>query len=78
MIRRMFTDHPASVGETYFEHMGVAASFGAAMLLGALACFIHALIPGLCVKTGSTTVGNLHRRMVTHRAGSLRVDRESL
>ncbi|PVM84471.1 hypothetical protein DDF62_22335 [Caulobacter radicis] len=68
MIKRLFIDHPAAVNESYLEHMGVAASFGAAMLLGALGCFVHAVVPGLCVKTGSGVVTDLHRRMVTHRA----------
>ena len=34
MPRRVpsFTEHPASVGESYLEHMGVAFSFGGRML----------------------------------------------
>ena len=67
MIKRIFVDHPATVGETYFEHMGVSASFGAAMLRGALACFVHAIVPSLCTRTGSTVINRLHYRMVTHR-----------
>ena len=67
MLKSLFTEHPKSVGESYFEHMGVAASFGAAMFVGAAACFVHALIPGLCVRTGSGVVTDLHHRMVTHR-----------
>ena len=56
MFKSLFTEHPRSVGESYFEHMGMSASFGAAMLRGAAACFVHALIPGLCVRTGSGVV----------------------
>ena len=67
MINRLFKAHPASVGETYFEHMGAAASFAGAMAIGALACLIHALVPALCVRTGSGIVTDLHRRMITHR-----------
>ena len=44
MFRR-FTDHPASVNETYFQHMAMAFGFGGRMLLGALACFVHGLFP---------------------------------
>jgi hypothetical protein len=73
MFKRLFVEHPASVGESYLEHMGVAASFGGAMFLGSLACFVHALFPGLCVKTGSGVVTTLHHRMVTHRTDSARV-----
>lgn len=67
MLKSLFTEHPKSVGESYFEHMGVSASFGAAMFKGAAACFVHALIPGLCTRTGSGVVSELHGRMVTHR-----------
>ena len=66
MFRR-FTDHPAQVNETYFQHMGMAFSFGGSMLLGSLACFVHGFFPWLCLTRGSDTVRTLHRRMVTHR-----------
>ena len=66
MFRR-FTDHPASVNETYFQHMGSAFGFGSSMLVGALACFVHGLCPWLCLTRGSDTIHALHRRMVTHR-----------
>ncbi len=67
MIQRLFTEHPATVGESYFEHMGMAFSFAGPMLLGACACAIHAVFPFLCLATGSQTVNRLHGRMVTHR-----------
>lgn len=67
MSRISFTEHPASVGESYFEHMGMAGSFGFAMLKGGLACLIHGIFPFLCTTTGSQTVRVLHERMVTHR-----------
>jgi hypothetical protein len=66
MFRR-FTDHPATVDETYLQHMGSAFGFGCRMLLGAIACFVHGLFPWLCLTRGSDTVRALHRRMVTHR-----------
>lgn len=62
-----FTDHPSDVGETYFEHMGQAASFAGPMFVGACACLIHAVFPFLCVKTGSKAVTTLHDRMVVNR-----------
>lgn len=67
MFKRLFVDHPRSVEESYLEHMGVSASFGSAMLLGALACFVHAVVPGVCTRTGSSIVDTLHTRMVTQR-----------
>ncbi|SEH14856.1 hypothetical protein SAMN05428974_1290 [Sphingopyxis sp. YR583] len=68
MIRRIFTAHPASVGESYGAHFFHALSFAAAMLAGTIACFIHALIPSLFEKTGSRIITRLHDRMVVNRA----------
>jgi uncharacterized membrane protein YeiH len=69
MIKRLFVEHPESVGESYLQHMGVAASFGWAMAKASCACFVHAVVPGLCVKTGSGIIRDLHCRMVTNRVG---------
>jgi hypothetical protein len=66
MLRR-FTDHPTAVNETYLQHMAAAFGFGARMLGGALACFVHGLFPWLCLTRGSDTVRTLHHRMVTRR-----------
>ena len=67
-LHKLFTEHPASVGETYFEHLGAAASFAGWMLVATLACFIHAIFPFLCVTTGSSIIKRLHDRMVVNRA----------
>lgn len=63
-----FTDHPATVGETYGEHLATATGFGLRMIAGGLACLVHGLLPFLFVKTGSTAIRTLHDRMVTNRA----------
>lgn len=67
MKRFSFTEHPASVGETYGEHFRVASSFGVAMLVGGAACLVHGVLPFLFTRTGSMTVARLHDRMVTNR-----------
>lgn len=67
MLRRLFIDHPASVGETYGEHLVVASSFGWRMIWAGFACLIHGLVPGLCRTTGSRMIAELHECMVTHR-----------
>jgi hypothetical protein len=66
-IQRLFNEHPASVGETYWQHLLRASWFGGKMLMGAGACFIHALLPFLFVKTGSETITQLHTAMVANR-----------
>ena len=67
MLYRLFTEHPASVDETYGEHLAVATSFGARMVLAGLACLVHAVLPFLFVKTGSAAITELHERMVAKR-----------
>lgn len=67
MIKRAFTEHPASVGESYFEHLGMAFGFGAKMVISGIACLIHAIFPFMFVCTGRKCIEELHTRMVTHR-----------
>ena len=62
-----FTEHPHQIGETYAEHFATATGFGTAMLVGGLACLVHAVLPFLCTTTGSQTIRRLHNRMVLNR-----------
>lgn len=71
MLKRWFTDHPRSVGETFGEHFGVAARFGLIMLRGGVGALVHALIPRLCQTTGSDALAKLNALMAEHhRTGS--------
>lgn len=72
MWNRVFLQHPRSVGETYLEHQRNAFSFAAAMFGGALACFVHGIVPALFTQTGSATVSRLHDRMVVNRVRGMR------
>jgi Family of unknown function (DUF6356) len=67
-----FTEHPASVGETYFQHLGSATSFALRMFGAGLCCLVHGFFPFLFVRTGSNTVTQLHDRMVLNRDRRLR------
>ena len=69
-MTRWFTEHPASVGESYLEHLRVASGFAGRMLLGGLACLAHAVFPFLCARTGSDCVAELHRRMMARRGSA--------
>ncbi len=66
-MHRLFTQHPETVGETYFQHMYSAASFGVKMLVGAFCCFVHAILPFMFEKKGSEMITDLHDRMITNR-----------
>ena len=67
MKRLSFTEHPASVGENYVEHLRHAAGFAVSMIGGGLAVLVHAVLPFLFVKTGSGIIADLNTRMVTNR-----------
>jgi hypothetical protein len=67
MFSRLFVDHPRSVDENYLEHFAVAAKFGLTMIRGGLCALVHAIVPGLCVTTGSDTIQRLNRIMVEQR-----------
>lgn len=67
-LAKLFTDHPASVGESYGEHLAMASGFGIRMILGGFACLVHGLLPFLFVKTGSKQITTLHSTMVTKRS----------
>lgn len=60
---RMFTQHPAAVGESYFEHLCVAAWFGVRLLTSGIACLLHALLPCCCQRFASRTVAALYAQM---------------
>jgi putative acetyltransferase len=67
MQRLSFTAHPASVGESYLQHLRHAAGFAASMISGGLAVLVHAVLPFLFVKTGSEIIADLNMRMITNR-----------
>ena len=76
-MKKIFTDHPASVGESYTEHMVSALSFSAAMFKAMACCTIHAFLPFLFETTGRRTISDLHTRMVTDRQGETPRRREA-
>ena len=67
-MKCLFTEHPASVGETWFQHLCSAWYFAGQMFLGCLACLLHGLVPSLFEKTGSGRITHLHDRMVLNRS----------
>jgi hypothetical protein len=67
-LKRLFTEHPEAVGESYTEHMRVALSFSGPLLMAGLAALVHAFLPFLCTTTASSTVKRLHARMMSRAA----------
>ena len=67
MLQRLFTEHPASVGESYGEHARMGLGFSSHLALAAGACIVHAILPFLFVKTGSSKIADLHQQMLASR-----------
>lgn len=64
-IRQHFTEHPASVGETYGEHFKVAAGFAGSLAIAAMAAAVHAVVPSQCTKTASKRITAMHDQMTS-------------
>jgi hypothetical protein len=58
-MKNIFTAHPHSIGETYFQHMKFAFLFGAKMAVGGCASIIHAIFPFVFQTTGSNMLMKL-------------------
>ena len=52
-MKNLFTKHLCTIGETYFQHFKFAAKFGSLMVIGGLACILHAIFPFIFENTGS-------------------------
>lgn len=67
MLDRLLLEHPREIGETYAEHAGHALFIGMKMIAAGLACLVHALLPGLFIRTASNTVDDI-RNLMTRRS----------
>ena len=68
MINRVFLAHPASVDESFLQHMAFAAKFSGKLFAAGGAALVHAVIPCLFEKTASTIIADLYAR--THNRGA--------
>lgn len=63
ILNRTLFEHPASVDETYFQHLWFALRFASSLFLISIAAFLHGLVPCLFEHTASTKISELHNRM---------------
>ena len=63
LLDRWFLSHPASVNESYFQHLRFACGFAFWLIVAGLAALVHAIIPALCETTASTILCKLTSRM---------------
>jgi hypothetical protein len=69
-LRQHFTEHPASVGETYLGHFRVAAHFSRCLAKAAGAAAVHAVVPSMCETTASECIRELYAEMNSGARGA--------
>lgn len=67
-VKGFFTDHPASVDETYFQHMRFAFSFAGLLFMAGGAALIHAVFPAMCETTASRLIRKMYARIENRHA----------
>lgn len=72
--RRLFLDHPRSLGMSWAGHGIGALKIGAQLVGSGLACVVHAVIPGLFTETAGKTITNMHAHMMSRRANAANPD----
>ena len=63
LLDRWFLAHPATVDETYFQHMQFAFGFAFWLITAGLAAMVHAIFPALCETTASRILKKLTDRI---------------
>ncbi len=67
-VANAFTQHPASVDESFFQHMRFALTFCGWLTLAAGAAFVHAILPFAFEKTAGNIICRLHTRIHNRNA----------
>jgi hypothetical protein len=52
-LKKLFTDHPNEMGESYIDHLFCASIYGVRMVLAGFAAIIHSIFPFLFQTTAS-------------------------
>ena len=68
VLKHMFHDHPAKVGEGYFEHMGFALGFSARLFRAAFVALVHGVVPCLHEATASSEILAMNDEIRARRA----------
>lgn len=67
-LNRIFGEHPAKVGESYFEHMVFAFRFSGRLFRASAAALLHGFVPCLCETTASRSILDMHAEISARRA----------
>ena len=70
LIRRLFVEHPQSLGMTWAAHGIGAVKIGAELIGAGTAVLVHAVVPGWFTETGGKTVTRIYDHIQARKAGS--------
>lgn len=74
IVRRLFTEHPHSLGMTWAEHGAGAMKISAELMGASLAALVHAAVPGWFTQTAGKTVTRIYDHIQSRRAGAANPD----
>ena len=66
-MKNIFTDHPNSVGESYFKHMFFAIKVGLKLILWGFEAIFHAIFPFMLKTYVSSSIKKLHDDIFVNR-----------
>ena len=69
-LRRLFTDHPSSLGMTWASHGAGAVKIGAELIGAGCAAIVHAAVPGWFTETAGRTVTRIYDHIQSRKAGA--------
>lgn len=69
-VRRLFVDHPRSLGMSWAQHGIGAVSIGATLLGAGAACLVHAVVPGWFTQTAGKTVARIYDHIQARKAAA--------
>lgn len=70
LMRRLFTDHPRSLGMSWASHGAGAVKIGAELIGAGLAAMVHAAVPGWFTQTAGKTVTRIYDHIQSRREGA--------
>ena len=77
MFGRLFTDHPRSLGLSWFEHGAGAVKIGFKLIGAGLAALVHGIVPGWFTDTAGRVVTEIYHYVQKIRAGSAKPEQWS-
>ena len=70
VLRRLFTEHPNSLGLSWAQHGAGAVKIGCQLIAAGFAALVHAVVPGWFSETAGRRVTETYHYIQKIRAGS--------